>query len=269
MVYTGLQMEPGKSITAASSTDGVNFGSPIRPPVIDSTARNALTPIEGCTIYNSDTKTLDMYDGSAWVSAGGGGTLGISAKFYWHGNALYKYSPDGDASMYAQQLLTSWVAPTSNWHYMNLETPAAEHVEFESSKTDDGENPDWSKSTFRNKDATETYYLLTYNGATTRDFRIQYTLSAETLTAGTAPYMSFIWHKNHVQNAATEATSRVISSSVQQASSMRHIIGGGCVTTSTIISMAQNDTLTLGIGTADQTKTLLISCVTVAISGTK
>jgi hypothetical protein len=34
---------------------------------MDTTARNALTPLRGMQIYNTDTDTLEYYNGTAWV----------------------------------------------------------------------------------------------------------------------------------------------------------------------------------------------------------
>ena len=45
------------------------------PGVFTEVERNALTPDEGDIIYNSDNQTLEVWEGTEWVSAGSGGKV--------------------------------------------------------------------------------------------------------------------------------------------------------------------------------------------------
>jgi uncharacterized metal-binding protein len=58
----------GTSLLGGNVTMG---GSYMRPPILTNTARDALVPSEGWTVYSSTDNQMQTYDGAAWLSAGG------------------------------------------------------------------------------------------------------------------------------------------------------------------------------------------------------
>ena len=74
----------GGSLNASSILDTVSTTKGTRPcPSMSEIQRDAIgTPATGLCVYNTDTNTLNVYNGSAWVSAGGGISLWATGKSY-------------------------------------------------------------------------------------------------------------------------------------------------------------------------------------------
>lgn len=46
--------------------DTMTVSSAFYPPILTTTARDALTAVEGMVIYNTSTNKLNFYNGTAW-----------------------------------------------------------------------------------------------------------------------------------------------------------------------------------------------------------
>ncbi len=73
-IHSGKLLGVGDVTTAQSFTAAENY---LLFPRLTETERDALTAAEGMVVYNSTSKAINFYDGTAWQAGGGGG--GISS----------------------------------------------------------------------------------------------------------------------------------------------------------------------------------------------
>jgi hypothetical protein len=78
--YMGKSLKIGGAPVTGDKVSNSSVGlqvtdTAVYPEPITTVARDALTPLEGMLINNSDTGLLERYDGAAWVGVGSGGTV--------------------------------------------------------------------------------------------------------------------------------------------------------------------------------------------------
>ncbi len=91
LIVDGAGTSPGAALDIASTTQG------FLPPRMTTVQRNAITgPVPGLTVYNTDTKCLDMHNGTTWGSLCPACTPGVTvANFAFTGGGQNWTVPTG------------------------------------------------------------------------------------------------------------------------------------------------------------------------------
>lgn len=66
-----LELITGGTARLTINTTVADFSIPIKPPVMDDTTRDALSPATGWQIFSSTSGKPEWYDGSNWIEADG------------------------------------------------------------------------------------------------------------------------------------------------------------------------------------------------------